>query len=266
MQTRINGFDMRVAVTGRATAPPVILHHPLATDLTSWDELAAALEPAYHVVRFDARGHGRSEATAGAYTFDQLAGDVVALMDHLGIARARYVGLSMGGMVGQYLGIMHGGRFECMALVSTSSDMSAGQDLWTARIKMAATQGMASVVDGAMARWVAPDVLGGGNPALVARMRAMILATNPVGYVGWCEAIRAFDVTARLAAIALPTQVIVGALDPATPPAAAQVIHDHIPGSELVVLPGVSHQLQMEEPAQFHASLLPFLAKHGPLA
>ena len=253
MQTRINGFQMNYQVSGRAEAPPVILHHPLATTLESWGELTAALEPAYRVIRFDARGHGKSEATPGAYRFGQLTSDVIGLMDHLGVAKARYVGLSMGGFVGQYLGLLHASRFHSLGLVSTSSSMSAGQEIWDTRIRTAAEDGMPTVVDGAMARWVAPKVLAGSNPALVARLRAMVLATPPVGYVGWCEAIRTLDITSRLGEIKLPVQVIVGALDPATPPAAAEVIHKGIPGSELVVMPGVSHMLQVEEPAAFQS-------------
>jgi 3-oxoadipate enol-lactonase len=264
MHARINGFEMSYEVSGRTEAPAVVLHHPLATTLKSWDELTAALEPNYRVIRFDARGHGKSEATPGPYTFEQLSSDAIGLMDHVGVASARYVGLSMGGFVGQYLGLLHPGRFHSLALVSTSSNMSAGQEIWTTRIKTATEGGMPTVVDGAMARWVAPDVLAGSNPALVDRLRAMILATPPVGYVGWCEAIRTLDITGRLGAIKLPVQVIVGALDPATPPAGAEVIHKAIPGSEFVVMPGVSHMLQVEQPAAFHAHLLPFLAKHGP--
>lgn len=264
MQATINGFQMTFADEGAKDAPPVVLHHPLATNLTSWDELAAALLAAgYRVVRFDARGHGRSEATAGPYTFEQLAGDVVGLMDHLGIPRARYVGLSMGGFVGQYLGLLHPGRFQCLGLVSTSSSMTAGQEIWDTRIRTASEGGMSTVVDGAMARWVAPALLAGGNPPLVARLREMILSTPARGYIGWCQAIRTLDITSRLGAIRLPTQVIVGALDPATPPAAAEVIHRGITGSELVVIPGVSHMLQVEDPAAFHRHLLPFLARHG---
>lgn len=263
MQARINGFLMNYEVSGPPTAPAVVLHHPLATDLTSWDELAAALEPTYRVVRLDARGHGRSEATTGAYTFEMLSADVIGLMDHLGIDRARFVGLSMGGMVGQYLGLLYPERFSCLALVSTSSRMGGDDTIWETRIRDGLEKGMPAMVDGAMARWVAPDILSGANPVLVRRLRAMILATNPVGYVGWCHAIRTLDITGRLAAIRLPVSVIVGALDPATPVAASEAIHAAIPGSELVVIPGVSHMLQVEAPATFHAHLLPFLARHG---
>lgn len=264
MKARINGIDIEYAVDGPASAPPVVLHHPLATDLTIWDELAAALAPAYRVVRFDARGHGKSSAPSGAYDFAMLCADTLGLMDHLGIAKARFLGLSMGGMVGQHLGIRHPDRFHCLVLVSTSSAPAAqGTAIWEERIRIAGTQGMAPVVDGAMARWVAADAMA-SNPALVARLRRMILATPPAGYVGWCRAIMSHNATADLARITLPTQVVVGAADPATPPAAARVIHEAITGSIYVEMPGVSHMLQVEAPAAFHAYVRPFLDRHGP--
>lgn len=266
MRATVNGIAMNFAVSGHDTAPPVVLHHPLATDLTIWDELAAALEGRYRVVRFDARGHGRTEAPSGAYAFETLAADVVGLMDHLGIARARYLGLSMGGFVGQYLGLLHPGRFHSLSLVSTSSRVPAeARALWDERIRVATHDGLVSLVDGALARWLAPAAMT-GNPALVARLKRLILATPPAGYAGWCQAIRGLDITDRLPAIRLPTQVVVGALDPATPPAAAEAIHRQIAGSSLVVMPGVSHMLQVEDPPAFHAHVLPFLAAHGPAA
>jgi 3-oxoadipate enol-lactonase len=267
MQATINGIGINFEIAGHQSAPLVILHHPLATNLSIWDELAAALEPRYRVIRFDARGHGKSEAPKGAYAFETLAADVIGLMDHLKVSKARYLGLSMGGFVGQYLGLLHPDRFHSLCLVSTSSNMaSLGREIWDERITIVERRGMtASVVNGALARWLARDTLE-KKPALVARLRAMIEATPPDGYVGWCHAIRALNVTSRIKAIRLPTQIIAGALDPATPPAAARVIHREIEGSELVVIPGVSHMLNVEAPETFHAHVIPFLAAHGPAA
>src|SRR5262245_52234404 len=108
MQATINGIRMNYDVAGAEGAPVVVLHHPLASNLTMWDELTPALvDKKYRVVRFDARGHGQTEAPKGPYTFETLAADVVALMDHLKIKKADFLGLSMGGMVGQYLGLLH---------------------------------------------------------------------------------------------------------------------------------------------------------------
>ena len=262
MKVSANGISFNVDVSGPEAGTPVILHHPLATNLTCWDELTAALNPRYRVIRFDARGHGKTDAPKGPYRFETLADDVVQLMDKLGVTKAHFLGLSMGGMIGQYLGLLHASRFHSLCLVSTSSHTPpAGKALWDERIKNSSTLGMDSVVDGAMARWVAPDALT-GRPALVERLKTMIRTTPADGYVGWCEAIRHLDVTARLKAITLPTSVIVGALDPATPPAAAEVIHQEIKGSELVVMPGVSHMLHNEEPAAFAKHVNEFLGRH----
>lgn len=262
MLAKINDITMNFDVTGSDSAPAVVLHHPLATDLTIWDELTAALRPRYRVVRMDARGHGRTDAPRGVYTFETLALDVVQLLDHLGIAKAQFVGLSMGGMIGQFLGVLHPDRFSSLCLVSTSSATAPeGRPLIEERIKMAQASGMAALADGTIARWLSTKAQA-DNPALVERLRRLITATPVDGYVGWMRAISGLRMTERLGAISLPTRVIVGAADPSTPPAAARTIHEHIPGSDLVVLPGVSHMLQVEAPDAFHAHVLPFLAAH----
>ncbi|MEL6374905.1 MAG: alpha/beta fold hydrolase [Pseudomonadota bacterium] len=259
----MNGITMNVEVSGADDAPAVLLHHPLATNLSLWDELTAALAPTYRVVRFDARGHGRSEAPQGRYPFETLAGDVLALMDQLGITKARYLGLSMGGMVGQYLGFMAPERFHGLALVSTASAVPAdARALWDDRIATARKVGMAPLVETSLARWVAPAKQG--DEALLTRLKAMIETTPPEGYAGWCQSIAELNVTGKLAQITLPTCVIVGAEDPATPPAAAEVIHAQIAGSQLIVMPGVSHMLCAEEPEAFHGHVLAFFASLDP--
>ena len=264
MQAKINGITMNYAVSGKDSAPPVLLHHPLATNLTIWDELTAALEPTYRVIRLDARGHGKTEAPAGPYDISALATDVVALMDHLGVKQTRYLGLSMGGFVGQVLGLEHASRCHSLVLVSTSSDMTAGRELWEARISTVSKDGMSkAVVDASMTRWLSPNALT-TKPALVARLGAMVAATPPAGFLGWCQAIRDFNVTSRLKGIKVPVRIIAGAIDPATTPAMMQVMHREIPGSEYAEVPGTAHMLQVEEPGLFHAEVLPFLAKHGP--
>jgi 3-oxoadipate enol-lactonase len=259
MQARINGISMNYEASGNASGPAVVLHHPLATDLTFWDELTPVLAPNYRVVRFDARGHGKSEAPAGRYDFRTLAQDVVSLMDHLDIRQAGYVGLSMGGMVGQALGLHHPDRFNCLALVSTTSRIPPEfRALWSDRVKVAREQGMTSQVEPAMQRWLSAASRA-NRPDLVARFTRMIETTPIEGYAGWCGAIEHLDFTQQLSAISLPTRVIVGAEDPATTPAAAEVIHKAIAGSDMVVIPGVSHQLSAEDPETFHSHLLPFL-------
>ena len=263
MKANVNGIAINYELSGPDGAPAVVLHHPLATNFSSWDELTTALAPRYRVLRLDARGHGKSDAPKGAYTFETLAKDVVDLMTHCGIQKASFLGLSMGGMVGQYLGLLHPDRFHNLCLVSTSSRVPAdAAPIWQQRIANAPSQGMASQVEAAMQRWVSPRALK-ENQNLVKRLTGMIEATPVDGYIGWCHAISGLNVTDRLGAVRLPTRVIVGEIDPATPVAASQAIHQAIPGSDLVIVPGVSHMLHNEEPELFNSHVLPFFDAHA---
>jgi 3-oxoadipate enol-lactonase len=260
MQATINGIRMTYDMTGGESLPTLVLHHPLATNLTIWDEMTVALSPKYRIVRFDSRGHGQSEAPKGSYTFETLSADVVALMDHLKIAKAHYLGLSMGGMVGQYLGLLHPGRFHSLQLVSTSSRIpDEAKHLWVDRVKVAREKGMASQVEPAMGRWVTAE--NRKRADLVARLSKMIETTPLEGYAGWCQCIHGLNVTDRLKGITLPTRVIVGVEDPATPVAASEAIHREIKGSDLVKMPGVSHMLCAEDPPAFHKHVAEFLSR-----
>lgn len=155
MHATINGIRVVYDVSGAEGGPPVVLHHSLAMNLSLWDELAAVLAPRYRVIRFDARGHGQTEATKAPYTFEALAADVVGLMDHLEVARAHFVGLSMGGMVGQYLGLLHPDRFASLTLASTSSRVPPeGRGLWLQRVRDTREKGIESQVQVAIPRWV----------------------------------------------------------------------------------------------------------------
>ena len=264
MRARINDVTLNYEISGKDSAPPVLLHHPLATDLTIWNELTAALEPHYRVIRMDARGHGQSEATAPPYDMNKLALDVIGLMDHIGLEKTRYLGLSMGGFVGQVLGVSHADRFHSLVLVSTSSDMTGAREVWEGRIATAKKDGMSkAIVDGSMQRWLAPEKLA-NNPKLVERLGKMVAGTPPTGFIGWCQAIVQFNITSRLKEIRLPVRIIAGGIDPATTPAMMQVMHREIKGSQYAEVPGTAHMLHVEEPAKFHAEVLPFLAKHGP--
>lgn len=261
MKAQVNGITMNYELSGPEGSPPVVLHHPLATNLTIWDELTAALDPRYQVLRMDARGHGQTEAPLGPYMFETLAGDIVALMDHVKFGRAHFLGLSMGGMVGQYLGLLHASRFRSLTLVSTTSCIpDDAKSVWDERETATRAGGMASQLANAMERWV--SVEGRKRPELVARLSGMIEKTPVEGYLGWCGAIRDLNISGRLKAITLPTRIIVGEQDPATPVAASQIIHDEITGSDLIIMPAVSHMLCAEDPEAFHGHVLPFLAAH----
>jgi 3-oxoadipate enol-lactonase len=259
MRADINGLSMNFEVAGPDGAPAVVLHHPLATNLSIWDEFVAAFRNDYRLVRFDARGHGQTSAPVGPYDFATLSRDVVGLLDYLGIARAGFVGVSMGGMAGQHLALDHADRFYSFMLVSTTSRIPEDvRGMWVDRVTVAREKGMASQVEPAMARWVA-EHRRKSDPKLTARLSKMIETTPLEGYAGWCAAIGKLDVTARLPAIKAPVLVVVGDEDVATPPAAARVIHEQIKGSQLVIMPGVSHQLHVETPEPFHEIAARFL-------
>jgi 3-oxoadipate enol-lactonase len=261
MQATINGIRMNYQVEGNETGSPVVLHHSLAMNLTLWNELTAVLAPKYRVVRFDARGHGQTEATKAPYTFETLAADVVALMDHVKVPRAHFVGLSMGGMVGQYLGLIYPQRFASLTLASTSSRVPPeGRALWTQRVTDTREKGIESQVAVAVPRWVTAANQK-DKPQVVARLTKMLLGTPAEGFCGWGGAISTLDITDRLKAITLPTNVIVGEEDPGTPPAAAEAIHREIKGSTLIVAPKLSHMLCTEEPAVFNKLVIDFLDK-----
>jgi 3-oxoadipate enol-lactonase len=261
MQATINGIRMIYDVSGAENGPPVVLHHSLAMNLSLWDELAAALAPKYRVIRFDARGHGRTEATKAPYTFELLSDDVVGLMDHLEVPKAHFVGLSMGGMVGQYLGLLYPNRFASLTLASTSSRVPPeGRALWQQRVKDTREKGIESQVQVAIPRWVT-EANKVAKPEVLARLTKNLLGTSVDGFCGWGGAIATLDVTDRLKAITLPTQVIVGEEDPGTPPAAARGIHGEIKGSTLIVAPKLSHMLCTEEPAIFNGYITAFLDK-----
>src|SRR6185503_202590 len=181
MQATINGIRMNYELAGSDKAPVIVLHHPLATNLTIWDEITPVLTPKYRVVRFDARGHGKTEATKGAYNFETLTADTVGLMGHLKIERAHFLGLSMGGMVGQYLGLLHPERIVSLQLVSTSSRVPPeGAAMWDERIKAVREKGMASQPEGSMQRWVSEA--GRKNAALVARLSKLEHHRSPEGH------------------------------------------------------------------------------------
>jgi 3-oxoadipate enol-lactonase len=263
MKVKANGIDVHYTLDGPANAPVVTLSHSLATDLSMWDPQMDALRARYRVLRYDTRGHGGTDAPAGAYTLDQLADDASALLAALGIARTHWCGLSMGGMIGQTLALKQPQLFASLSLCDTSSRIPAeARPLWADRIKVAGAQGMEPLVEPTLARWfTAPfrerrkDVVGG--------VATMIRTTPPQGYAGCCHAISALDLTDRISAISLPTLIVVGEDDQGTPVAASKVMHEKIKGSELVIIPSAAHLSNLEQPDQFTAALTRFLAKNA---
>jgi 3-oxoadipate enol-lactonase len=261
MKVRANGIEMHYTLDGPEGAPVVTLSHSLATTLAMWDPQLPVLTARYRVLRYDTRGHGGTEAPAGAYSLDLLAADAAALLRALGVARTHWVGLSMGGMIGQTLALQHPELVASLALCDTSSRVPPeARPTWADRIKTAEAQGMEPLVEPTIGRWFTPGFVA-GRPDAVDPVRAMIRGTVARGYVGCCHAIAALDLTDRLGAITVPTLVIVGEEDQGTPVAAARTIQERIPVAELVVLKSASHLSNIEQPAAFTSALTTFLGR-----
>lgn len=243
---------------GPDSGPVVMMSHSLASDLGMWDpQVDPLVASGYRVLRYDHRGHGRSAVTPGPYTIDRLTSDAVALMDGLKLDRVHFVGLSMGGMVGQRLGGAHGHRLNSLTLSSTSAHMPP-PDLWQERIQVVADQGLSAVADATIERWFTAT----GQARLTEaaqRIRDTILATAPEGFSACCAAIRDMDLRDDLRSIRVPTLITVGEHDQGTPVAAARFIHERIAGSQLTIIADAAHMLNIEQAEVFNRTLLGFL-------
>jgi 3-oxoadipate enol-lactonase len=254
--TTEDGARIHVEAEPDNGGPALLFSNSLGTNLHMWDAQMAAFGQAFRVIRYDSRGHGRSDAPAGLYTMDRLGRDALAILDGLGIGRACYCGLSKGGMVGQWLGAHAADRIERMALCNTSAYIPA-PDLWNMRIDVSTGGGMAALCQGIIERWFCEEFRA-GNPDEIARVAGMVLATPGHGYAGCCAAIRDMDLRESTRGIKTPTLVVAGAKDPATPPDHGREIHEMIDGSEFVLL-DAAHLSNIEQTGEFNRRVLAFL-------
>ena len=261
MKILANDIQINYELTGQENAPMVMLSHSLASSMVMWNPQLASLEAHFQVLRYDMRGHGDSDAPEGAYTLELLAEDAVALLDALGIDSVHFVGLSIGGMIGQGLALNHGDRLKSLALCDTSAIMpDEAQPILQERIAVARASGMADQVDGTLERWFTPQYLQ-ENPPEVEMIRQQIAATPLAGYLGCSEALGGLNYLERLSEIKLPTLIMVGEEDPGTPVAASEAIQERIAGSQLVILPSARHLSNIEQADVFNQSLMAFLLK-----
>jgi len=259
MRIKANNIQINYQLSGKKGAPVVALSHSLACSLVMWNPQMDALNPYFQVLRYDMRGHAHSDVTPGPYTLELLAEDVIGLLDALEIDRVHFVGLSVGGMIGQSLALNHAKRLRSLALCDTSSVVpQEAQPIWDERIERTRAKGMESQVNETMERWFTPTFLN-QNPPMVGLIRKQILATPVAGYLGCAEAIRKLNYLNRLSEIKLPTLIMVGEDDPGTPVSASQAIHERIPDSKLVILPSARHLSNVEQAEAFNAALLTFL-------
>lgn len=257
-----NGIRIAYAEDGPADGPVLLMSHSLSASGRMWEPQLPALTDKYRVIRIDTRGHGQTEAPSGDYTLDQLANDLLGVMDALGIQEAHYCGLSMGGMIGQTVALIAPERFKTLVLCDTSSGYPpGGASMWDERVKAARANGLAAGLDGTIDRWFSPGFVKSA-PDVIAGVREMIVATPVDGYCGCSMAISKLAVTPRLGEINIPTLVIVGEDDQGTPVAMSETIRDGIPGAQLIVLPVARHLANMEDVAGFNKGLRGFLDAH----
>lgn len=252
--------QLRVALQGVEAGTPVVLSHALGLDLGMWDALAAELGERHPVLRYDHRGHGGSSVPPGPYTMDELVDDAARLLREWDRGPVVWIGLSMGGMVGQGLAVCHPELLRGLVIANSAARYpEASRGAWAQRIAMVEAGGLAAIVDMVMERYFHAGYRASA-PAAIDRARATLLRTDPAGYVAACHAVAGVDWLDRLAGVRLPTLVIAGALDVGAPPALSEAMSERIPGARLVVLEQASHLSAAEQPEAFARLVAEFAA------
>jgi 3-oxoadipate enol-lactonase len=254
-----NGLKFHCRVEGTANRPWLVLSHAVATDHSLWDSLIPFLAKRYRILRYDARGHGKTDAPAGDYSLTMMCDDVVGLLDALQIDRAHFLGLSMGGMVGLGLALAHPERLlSSIVCDARASSNDAYRTAWIERRQQVAVSGMGTVVASSIERWFTAQTLR-SEPDIVEHARHMIMRTPVTGYCGAAAALMQFDYENRLPEIALPVLYLVGQEDLGAPPEVMLEMHRRTFGSRFVGIPHAGHLSVMERPEIFATSVLGFL-------
>ncbi len=254
---------LNYSLDGPEGAPVVTLSNSLSTDFSMWDEQAAILASQYRLLRYDTRGHGRSDVTPAPYSMELLADDVAGLLDALGIKKTHFVGLSLGGMTAQVLALRRPDLISSLCLSATTClPPYHGPKIWEERIASIRETGrfdhmLAPMMD----RWLSMTFRR-ESTGRYDQIKDMVLRTPPEGYIGCSRAIAGFDVRARLHEIAVPTMIVAGEEDPGTTVEDAQMIQAGIKGSTLTVVPGARHLLNVDRPAIFTPLLTDWLARN----
>jgi len=253
-----DGCTINVVIDGDQRAPVLLMSASLGTDHSMWAPQVEPFAKHFRLVRYDRRGHGKASVPKPPYSMEKMGRDVLAVMDGLGITRASWCGLSMGGMVGQWLGANAPDRFDRIVLCNTSS-YYADKDIWGERIKGVRAGGMGPMAEGVAARWFTPGFIA-REPQAVERLKTLVRNTPIDGYIGCCEAIRDMDHREILHKISAPTLIIAGKHDVATPVETGEFIRDRIPGARMVVL-DAAHISNVEQADRFTAEVLGFFGK-----
>lgn len=254
----VNGVRLHYRLDGPESAPVVVLSNSLGTNLHMWDSQVPALTEKFRVLRYDSRGHGQSATTPGPYTIGGLGNDVIGLLDALHIERAFFCGLSLGGVIAQWLGVNAPKRLNRLVACDTAAKIG-NPEFWNKRIATIQTGGMAAIAGAQALRWFTEPYVA-KYPEVVETMKQGLLATPADGYIATCEALRDSDLRESIRRITTPTLVITGAHDAVTPPADGKFIAAQIAGSKYVEVNG-SHLSNIEDSTAFSAALLQFLSQ-----
>jgi 3-oxoadipate enol-lactonase len=259
-----NGIETYCVIQG--DGPWLVLSHSLACDHTMWDDQVELLSRDFRILRYDTRGHGRSTVTPGQYSLELLSDDLKGLLDALDIRQTHFVGLSMGGMIGQIFALNHQDMLLTLVLCDTTSSYSAAiRPIWMDRIRAARSSGMPSLSAPTLERWFTKEFRE-LRPDVMLRFGERIASTSLTGYAACSEALLDINVTGDLKEIRVPSLVVVGECDVGTPIAMAQAIHDNLPGSQMAVIARAAHFPNVEQPGAFTNTLLTFLQGVPPRA
>jgi 3-oxoadipate enol-lactonase len=257
MDVKANGITFNCQIDGARGSPWLIFSNSLATNLSMWDHQARALSARYQILRYDQRGHGKTEAPEGRYAFGTLLADVIALMDALEIRLANFCGLSLGGATALGLAEQHPDRIErAIVCDSPCASTPASAKQWEERIAVAKASGMEALVEPTLQRWFPPDVYG-ANPSAVAKVRDMVKSTPVNGFVGCCAALGDHNFRSAVANVSRPVLFMVGEKDP--PNAAMREMNKELAGSRFVEIAGAGHISNIEQPDVFTTALEKFL-------
>jgi len=244
------------ALEGQSGSPVLVFSNSLGANYSMWDPQVPEARKKLRVLRYDSRGHGQSSVTPGPYSIEQLGGDVLALLDALRLDHVHFCGLSMGGMIGMWLGINSPERLKRLVLCNTGARIGT-PETWNARIEAVRKNGMKPVASTVVERWFSP-AFRQKAPATISNTQKMLEETNPDGYVACCAAVRDFDCRDQLSRIRIPALVIAGTHDPATPPADGRFLADEIPGARYIEL-NAAHLSNIEEQDRFNNEISAFL-------
>ncbi len=258
MKIKANGITFNYQIEGTEGRPWLILSNSLATDLHMWDEQVEQLKGSFRILRYDQRGHGQTDTPTGRYTFDMLIADVIALMDALGIARAHWCGLSMGGATGMGLAQRHADRFDRLIICDTPGQSTpATSAQWEERIASVQKGGMAAQLEATIARWFPPETVR-ANPPHLDKLRKMILNTPVNGFAGCAAALANHDFRPGMRNVTRPVLYICGEKDGHNA-AIMRKMQEEFPAAKYVELPGAGHISNMDQPALFTKAMREFL-------